>query len=149
MVPVMRPIRFHRRPMILARLVCLALMMALLASPVLAVVSISMECGGPCCCADTGPAPTATIRVNADLNSACCGPTQSTPCGMTAGSLPNVPLALIRATQRDNADAIHLLPGGFNAAVNPRSNHLAMPRIDTGENLATSRLYLQSCRFIC
>jgi hypothetical protein len=150
MVPDMRPIRLHNRPIILARLLCLVFMLALLANPVLAVVSTAMGCSGTlCCCADTGLSPTLKIGDDTDTNSACCSPTGSIPCRVTTASLPDAPLALIQTAQRAPHDTIQLLSSGFDAAVNPQTNHISSSRTDTDAVIPTAPLYLQSCRFIC
>jgi len=134
----------------LARLSCLTLMLALLANPVLAVVATSLDCNGQgCCCADTGRSPTPKISSTTNMNAACCSPMGSMPCHMTTDSLPNAPLALIQATQRGTADTIHLIPNGFNAALNPEANHLSILWIDTDAIIPVSPIYLQSCRFLC
>ena len=136
--------------MILARLFCLTLMMALLANPVLAVVSSSMDCSGSCCCCvDTGPEPTVKISGNSDMNSACCSPTGSIPCRMTTGSLPEAPLALIQATQWAPHDSIPILMSGSNAAMSAQSHRLSISKRDTGTTIPTPLVYLQSCRLIC
>ena len=150
MVPSMSPIRLHKRPIMLARLFCLTLMLALLANPVLAVVANALDCNGQgCCCADTGRSPTPKISSTTGMNSACCRPTGSMPCHVAADRLPDTPLALIQATQRDTADTFQLLPSGSNAAPSPQSNPLSIARIDKGAMIPTSPIYLQACRFIC
>jgi hypothetical protein len=134
----------------LARRICLALIVVLLANPVLAVVSTSPDCDGRCCCCeDTGRAPTPKISSNTAMRSACCGPTGSIPCQMSAGSLPDAPLALIQTTQLTLADTIHLLPGSSDEEVSPQSRHLSISSIDTGAIIPITPLYLQSCRLIC
>ena len=150
MFPVMQPVHLHKPKIILARLFCLVLMVTLLASPVLAVVSTAMDCGGRCCCcADSAHGPTPTIGGNTVMNSACCGPTGSIPCHLSAGRLPVAPLALIQTTKSSLSDTIHLLPGNSNAGVSPQSHHLSISRIDTGAIIPIPPLYLQSCRLIC
>ncbi len=146
----MSPIQLHTRPIRLARLFCLTLMLALLANPVLAVVATALDCNGKrCCCADPGPSLTPSIRSDKDMGSACCRPTASMPCHVAADRLSDTPLALIQASQRDTVDTIQLLPSGFNAAQSPQSVRLSIVRIDTGAAVPTSPIYLQACRFIC
>lgn len=149
MVPDMRPAQLHKPTIILVRLCCLLLMAALLANPVLAVVSTSMDCGGQCCCADTGHGPTPTIGSNTDTNSACCGPTGSTPCHLSAGSLPDAPLALTQTTKSTLSDAVHLQSGSSNAGVSLPSHRLSISKTDIGAIIPLPPLYLQSCRLIC
>ena len=150
MFPVMRPIRLHKRPMIIVRLFCLTLAVALLANPVLAVVSASMDCDGACCCCtDTGGEPTATISSSTDRDSACCGPTGSVPCRMTAGSLPDAPVALIQATQRASSDTGTMLMSRSDASMSAQAHRLSISTRDTGATIPTLLLYLQSCRLIC
>ena len=150
MVPAMKPVRLNNHPIILARHFCLMLMVALLANPVLAVVSTAMDCGGRCCCCvDSGHGPTPTISGNTDINSACCGPTGSIPCHLSAGRLPEAPLALIQTTKSSFSDTIHLLPGNSSAGGSPRSHHSSTSKIDTGTIIPIPPLYLQSCRLIC
>ena len=150
MVLFVRSIRLHKRPMILARLLCLTLMLVLFANPVLAVVSTSMGCSGQgCCCTNNGPEPTVKISANTDKNSACCSPRASIPCRVTTNSLPVAPPALTQATQRGTADTIHLLPSGFIAAMSDQSHRLSISIHDTGSTIPAPPLYLQSCRLIC
>jgi hypothetical protein len=150
MLPFMRPIQLHQRPITLVRLFCLTLMLALLANPVLALVATSPGCDEqPCCYTDTVPEPPPKISGGTDKNSACCHPTGSMPCHVATDRLPDTPLALIQATQRDSAHGLHLLPSGANAAPTPQANHLSIVRIDNGTIIPTSPVYMQTCRFIC
>jgi hypothetical protein len=150
MFPVMAPIRLHKRSRFIARLFCLALMMVLLVDPVLAVVSVSMDCDGRCyCCENTGGEPTATISSNTDMDSACCGPTGSIPCRMTAGSLPDAPVALIYATQQASSDTVTMLISRSDASVSAQLHRLFISTRSSGTTIPTPPLYLQSCRLIC
>ena len=150
MVPVMKSVRLHKRLMIQARILCLMLMAALLANPVLAVVSTAMDCNGQCCCyADTGHAPTTQISSDTDMNSGCCVPTGSTRCHISAGSLPDTPPALIQTTQESPFNTIHLLLSKSNPAICPQPYRLSISWVDTGPVIPTPPLYLQSCSLIC
>ncbi len=146
----MKPVQSHKPSLTPARILHLVLMVALLANPVLAAISTSMDCDGQCCCcSDTDNEPTLIIRNKADINSGCCNPAGSIPCQMSTGSLPDAPLALIQTAQTAPFDAIHLLLSSSNATVSDRSHNFSISRIDTGATIPTPPLYLQSCRLIC
>ena len=150
MVTLMQPHRVHKHPLTMARTICLSLMVALLANPVLAIVLPSMDCDSQCCCCtETGRTTTPTISGNIDRKSVCCEPTGSHPCHMSAGTLPDAPPALIQTMHETPVDPIHLLMRGSNAAACAQAGHLSTSAIDHGPEFPCPPLYLKTCRLIC
>lgn len=153
MVTIMKCVGHDKRrriPLPPLGIICLALMVAMLAHPVLAAVSASMNCNGQCgCCAKSDPAPILSIRSGIDMRAGCCGPAASAPCRMSAVSLPEASPALIRTAQKAPGDAIQLPPSGSSATVSIQPCRRPVSTIGNGTTLPTPALYLQSCRLIC
>ncbi len=149
MVPAMKPVRAHNRPMVLGRLLCFALVVILLANPVLAVVLTAMDCKGQCCCSPgKGSGLTTTIISNRLASSGCCGPTGSVPCQLSSGTLPDAPLTLIQTNQEPSANAIRPLPSN-RAAACPQPSSRPIAWVAAGPEFHPPPLYLKTCRLIC
>jgi len=131
-------------------MICLAVILVLVANPVLAAVAASMDCTGQCCCcAGPGRVPATVIGSAADGNAGCCGPSGSTACHMSAGGLPAVPPVLIQTAHPSPVDAIHPLPGsGSTAALRSYDRH-PTASVDTVSGPCRLPLYLEACRLIC
>lgn len=146
----MRCFRSSERPSTLAVVFCLVLTAALSASPLLAAVDTFAECDSQCCCCRASAHMSAATAGSATgMKAGCCGPSGSSPCHMSAGSLPAPVAAFIQTPQKFPVNPTTLLPDTAHPAGDARAFKAHHFRIDTDPGFNPPALYLKTCRFIC